>query len=54
MFLTQAQSLDKVLVTMRMFSRFIRTKMFKKNRNINIIIINFFLCLNLHESRISA
>ena len=41
MFLTQAQLVVKVLVTMCMFSGFIRTEMFKKNRIISFIIINF-------------
>ena len=52
MFLTQAQSVVKVLVTMCMFSGFIRTKMLKEN--IIISLINFIICLNLHESRISS
>ena len=52
MFITQTQSVIKVLVTMCMSSRFIRTEMFKQNRIISFI--NFIICLNLHESRIST
>ena len=49
MFLTQAQSIIKVLVTMCMSLGFIRTEMFKQN-----IIISLIISVNLHESRISA
>ena len=47
MFLIQAQSVIKVLVTM--FSWLIKTKMLKQNRIISFI--SFVICLNLYESR---
>ena len=47
MFLTEEQLVVKVLVIECMFSGFIRNEMYKQN-----IIIS--LCLNFHESRISA
>ena len=52
MSLTQEQLVEKVLVTMCMFSRLIRTEMLKQNRIISLI--NIIICLNLPESRIST
>ena len=52
MFLTQAQSVIKVLVIMCMFSGLIRIEMFKQNRIISLI--SSTICLNLPESITSA
>ena len=50
MFLTQAQSVVNVLVTMCMFSGFIRTKMFKKIRIISFIIIIIIIIICVFNS----
>ena len=52
MFLTQSQSVIKVLVTMCMFLGLIRTEMFKQNRIISLI--SSIICLNLYKSRTST